>query len=74
VPRTLPIMQQQGKTDVFIVRIWKEPRDASHRAALWRGTVEHVASKAMRHIDHLAELVEFIETTAGLAKDRSDRS
>jgi hypothetical protein len=66
-------MPHQVKTDVFIVRIWKEPREAPHQTALWRGTVEHVVSKAMRHIDHFTALVDFIETKAGLAKDRSDR-
>ena len=31
-------MQQQVKTDVFIVRVWREPREASGEPALWRGT------------------------------------
>jgi hypothetical protein len=39
--------------------------------ALWRGTVEHVASKAMRHVDQLSEIVDFIEAMAALAGDRS---
>ena len=64
-------MQQQVKTDVFLVRVWREPREASGEPALWRGTVEHVASKAMRHVDQLSEIVDFIEAMAALAGDRS---
>jgi hypothetical protein len=62
-------MQGQVDTDVFIVRIWKEPREAPDLPVLWRGTVEHVASRTVRHIAQLDDLVEFLAATAGLAGD-----
>jgi hypothetical protein len=65
-------MQQPVKTDVFIVRIWKEPREQQHARTVWRGSVEHVASKAIRHIGELSDLVDFVRETAGWDEDRPD--
>ena len=65
-------MQHLVKTDVFIVRIWNEPRERADVPAIWRGTVEHVSSRAVRNIDRLSELIDFVKTTAGLAENGSD--
>ena len=62
------------KTDVFIVRIWKEPREARDVPEVWRGTVEHVSSKAVRHIRQWSELIEFVKAMAGIAEDEHDTS
>lgn len=64
-------MQQRVKTDVFIVRIWREPRETSGEPALWRGAVEHVASRTVRHIDRLSEIIDFIEAATDFAADGS---
>jgi hypothetical protein len=63
-------MQRPVKTDVFIVRIWKEPREQAHVRTVWRGSVEHVASKSVRHIGQLSELVDFVSRTAGWEEDQ----
>ena len=60
------------ETDVFIVRVWKEPREQADVGALWRGTVEHVASKTVRHIGELGDLVEFVKETTGWEQDSPD--
>ena len=65
-------MQHQMRTEVFIVRIWKEPQEERGVPVVWRGAVEHVSSKAVRHIAKLGELLTFVRDTAGLGEDGSD--
>ena len=65
-------MPHPVKTDVFIVRIWKEPREPTHVRSVWRGSVEHVGSKMRRHIRQLDELIDFVRETAGWDEERPD--
>lgn len=47
------------RTDVFIVRVWQEPR-VLPAAVVWRGVVEHVPSGRRRYFVTLEEAVAFI--------------
>jgi hypothetical protein len=52
-------------TQVFIVRIWREPREIAGAEPEWRGVVEHVASKQRRFISELGEISMFIAPYVG---------
>lgn len=58
---------------VFIVRIWREPREIAGAEPEWRGVVEHVASKQRRFIRELGEISLFIApyVRGGVWKSRS---
>jgi hypothetical protein len=44
----------------FIVRVWREPREAPDELPLWRGMIEHVMTGRRRYMSDLAEVTEFI--------------
>jgi hypothetical protein len=45
---------------VFIVRVWREPRDIQGVEPTWRGVVEHVGTGERRYLTDLGELALFI--------------
>lgn len=45
-----------GKTEVFIVRVWMEPRDIEGAPVLWRAAIEHVPSGNRRYLEKLDDL------------------
>lgn len=45
---------------VFIVRIWREPREIPGAAPEWRGVVEHVPSGKRHYLKDLDEITHFI--------------
>jgi hypothetical protein len=47
-------------THVFIVRIWREPREIEGAVPEWRGMIEHVGSGEQHHVKGLNEIVAFI--------------
>jgi hypothetical protein len=47
-------------TQVFIVRIWREPREIEGAAPEWRGVIEHVPDGKRRYLKNLAEVTDFI--------------
>lgn len=59
-------MSAETETEVFIVRIWHEPREDRDAGHVWRGTVEHLESKEVQHFNTLARLLAFIARHAGL--------
>ncbi len=48
------------RDQVFIVRLWIEPREIEGAAPVWRGRIEHVSTGEQRYVDSLDEIVEFI--------------
>ena len=52
------------RSDVFIVRVWHEPREITGAAPIWRGTIEHISSRSRRALKELNEIIPFITTYA----------
>lgn len=52
--------QPDHQTQIFIVRIWNEPREIERAKPEWRGVIEHVPSGEQRYFKHLDELKAFI--------------
>jgi hypothetical protein len=48
------------RTQVFIVRIWLEPREIVGAGVEWRGVIEHVPTQERRYLNDLAALLPFI--------------
>ena len=53
-------MEPEDRTQIFIVRIWNEPREVERSKPEWRGMVEHVRSGQQRYFKHLDELLVFM--------------
>lgn len=49
-----------GRTHVFIVRIWQEKREIEGAQPLWRGVVEHVSSGDRCYTEDLDDVSQFI--------------
>ena len=47
-------------TEVFLIRIWCEPREIQGAAPEWRGSIEHLASHERRYLRDLDLIGEFI--------------
>jgi hypothetical protein len=47
-------------THVFILRVWREPRELQGAAITWRGKIEHVGNHAMRYVTNLDEFTAFV--------------
>ena len=50
----------QESRQIFIVRIWLEPRELEGAAPQLRGTIEHVPSGMRRSVKALTEITDFI--------------
>lgn len=47
---------------VFIVRVWREPRELEDAAIIWRGVIEHVDSGDRRYFRRLGAVTGFIRS------------
>jgi hypothetical protein len=47
-------------TQVFIVRIWREPREIEGAPPEWRGVIEHVGSGERRFLKELENISAFV--------------
>lgn len=54
----MPLFEEH--THVFIVRIWREPREIEGAAPEWRGVIEHVPDGKRHYLKNLAEITTFI--------------
>lgn len=45
---------------VFILRIWREPRELADAAPEWRGFIEHASRGRRQYITRLADITDFI--------------
>ncbi|MFQ5857712.1 MAG: hypothetical protein ACE5LU_19065 [Anaerolineae bacterium] len=50
----------EDNTHVFIVRIWREPREIDGAAPEWRGVIEHVTTGERRYLKDVDAIVAFI--------------
>jgi hypothetical protein len=53
------------KTHVFVVRLWREPREVDRALPEWRGTIKNVRTDEQRSFRHLRTMVDFIVESAG---------
>jgi hypothetical protein len=54
-------MRSPGENiQVFIVRIWREPREVPGATPVWRGVIEHVPGTKRRHLKELRDISDFI--------------
>ena len=49
------------QTEVFIVRIWFEPREIRDGQVIWRGIIEHLPSGNKKYLAKLEEVTAFIK-------------
>ena len=49
-----------ANTEVFVVRIWDEPRNLESAEPMWRGSVEHLQTKQLKYFQSFETLVDFI--------------
>jgi hypothetical protein len=54
------MISEELKTQVFIIRIWSEPREVERKKPLWRGVIEHVPSGEKRYLNDFAAIEAFI--------------
>ena len=50
----------RNRTQVFILRIWQEPREIEGKQAEWRGVIEHIATGTRYFFNDLSELDFYI--------------
>lgn len=50
----------EESTQVFIVRIWCEPREIEGAKPEWRGVIEHVSSGTRRYVLDISEIERFV--------------
>jgi hypothetical protein len=50
----------QESRQIFIVRVWLEPRELEGAAPQLRGTIEHVPSGMRRSVKALTEITDFV--------------
>lgn len=50
----------EANTQVFIVRVWLEPRSSPDAPPEWRGVIEHAPTRERRYIKDLNDLSAFI--------------
>lgn len=66
-------MADESDRSVFIVRIWREPRESEIAPPECRGVVEHVASGQRRFFRELGDLDEFIQRLSCIEQERTSR-
>jgi hypothetical protein len=50
----------EANTQVFIVRVWLEPRSNPDAPPEWRGVIEHAPTRERRYIKDLNDLADFV--------------
>lgn len=50
----------ERNTCSFIVKVWREPNDASRAQSQWRGHITHVFTGRRQYFDNLATITHFI--------------
>ena len=50
----------EANTQVFIVRVWLEPRNDPDAPPEWRGVIEHAPTRERRYLKDLNDLADFV--------------
>jgi hypothetical protein len=58
---------------VFVVRIWREPREIEQAPVIWRGVVEHISSGSKLYFENLEEIIRFIEPYVQIIRPGKNR-
>jgi hypothetical protein len=56
-------------SQVFIIRIWKEPREIPGAKPQWRGMVEWLTTREVQYFISLDKLIEFIREKTDLPEN-----
>jgi hypothetical protein len=48
-------------SEIFMLRIWAEPREIIGQTIVYRGRIEHVRSSRSRYIRNLSQVMEFVD-------------
>jgi hypothetical protein len=48
-------------SEIFMLRIWAEPREIIGQPSVYRGRIEHVRSSRSRYIRNLSQVMEFVD-------------
>ena len=48
-------------SEIFMLRIWAEPREIVGQPSVYRGRIEHVRSSRSRYIRDLSQVMEFVD-------------
>ena len=48
-------------SEIFMLRIWAEPREIVGQHTVYRGRIEHVRSSRSRYIRDLSQVMEFVD-------------
>lgn len=51
----------ETESEIFMLRIWAEPREIIGQHSVYRGRIEHVRSSRSRYIRNLAQVMEFVD-------------
>lgn len=51
----------ESESEVFLLRIWAEPREIGGQPSVYRGRIEHVRSSRSRYIRSLRQIMEFVD-------------
>jgi hypothetical protein len=62
--------ERQQRRNAFILRIWWEEDDHP----LWRGWVQHTGTGESRYVQHLGDLLAFLEERTGPLAQAPDRT
>src|SRR5437016_9370393 len=74
-PRTTAwTMRPEGPLHVFVVRLWREPREFAATRPEWRDTIFNVVTRVQRRFRGLAGMMSALRDLLCDAGDRDDRS
>jgi hypothetical protein len=54
------VVVSEQDTHVFVIRMWREPREIEGKESEWRGVIEHVATRERCHVRALHEITIFL--------------
>jgi hypothetical protein len=49
-------------TQVFVIRIWREPSETKDSQPQWRAMIEHVSSQQRAYTDDLDKIMEIVKS------------
>ena len=51
----------ESDSEVFMLRIWAEPREIVGQPNIYRGRIEHVRTSRARYIRTLSQVIDFVD-------------